>query len=55
MLNLKDGWEEHLSQFHVDTILIQAESPLAGALKQSARWRQVYGDGAALVFKKTVR
>lgn len=54
VLNVKDGWEEHLSQFDVDTILIQAESPLAGALKQSARWRQVYGDGVALVFRKAV-
>ncbi|HSW49778.1 MAG TPA: hypothetical protein VLH09_06355 [Bryobacteraceae bacterium] len=54
VLEVKDGWEEHLSRYHVDTILIQAEAPLAGALKQSARWRQVYGDKVALVFKKAV-
>lgn len=54
ILNVKDGWEEHLARFHVDTILIQAESALAGALKQSTRWRQVYGDKTAIVFTKTV-
>jgi hypothetical protein len=36
----------------VNTILIQAGSPLAGALKQSARWRNVHDDGVAIVFRQ---
>jgi len=47
------GWEKTLSRFGVDTILMPPGTPLAGALKESARWRVVYDDGVAVVFKST--
>ena len=45
------GWEKTLGRFGVDTILLPPDAPLAGALKESSRWRLVYDDGIALVFR----
>jgi hypothetical protein len=45
------GWEKTLGRFGVDTILLPPSAPLAGALKESARWRVVYDDGVSLVFR----
>ncbi len=44
-------WEKTLGRFGVDTILLSPSAPLAGALKESARWRVVYDDGVSLVFR----
>ncbi len=51
ILNVRNGWEKTLAQFGVDTILMPPNTPLAGALKESSRWRVVYDDGVALVFR----
>ena len=51
VLNVKYGWEKTLGRFGVDTILMPPSAPLAGALKESSRWRVVYDDGIALVFR----
>jgi len=51
VLNVKYDWEKTLSHFGVDTILLPPSAPLAGALKESIRWRVVYDDGVALVFR----
>jgi hypothetical protein len=51
VLNVKYDWEKTLSHFGVDTILLPPSAPLAGALKESSRWRVVYDDGVALVFR----
>jgi hypothetical protein len=51
VLNVKDGWETTLGHFGVDTILLPPDAPLAGALKQSNRWKVVYDDSVALVFR----
>jgi hypothetical protein len=56
ILNVSEGWETTLAKFGVDTILMPPNTPLAGALKESSRWRKVYDDGIAVVFshaKKT--
>jgi len=50
ILNVSDGWEKTLAHFGVDTILMPPNTPLAGALKESPRWRKVYDDGVAVVF-----
>jgi hypothetical protein len=50
-LNLKDGWQDTLARFAVDTVLIRPGTPLSGALKISKSWRLVYDDGVALVFR----
>jgi hypothetical protein len=55
VLNVKYDWEKTLSGFGVDTILMPPSAPLSGALKESSRWRVVYDDGIALVFRSTSR
>ena len=55
VLNVKYGWEKTLSGFGVDTILMPPNAPLTGALKESSRWRVVYDDGIALVFRSVSR
>jgi hypothetical protein len=51
VLNAKYGWEKTLGRFGVDTILLPLDTPLTGALKESSKWRVVYDDGHALVFR----
>ncbi len=51
VLNVQNGWEKTLSRFGIDTILLPPAAPLAGALKESSRWRVVYDDHIALVFR----
>jgi hypothetical protein len=51
VLNVKYGWEGILGGFDVDTILLPPSAPLSGALKESSRWRVVYDDGVALIFR----
>jgi len=51
VLNVKVGWEETLSRFGVNTILMSPAAPLTGALKESSRWKVVYDDGIAVVFR----
>ena len=55
VLQVKYGWEKTLGRFGVDTILLPPQAPLAGALKESSRWRVVYDDGVALVFRPVER
>jgi hypothetical protein len=54
-LNVKYGWEETLAKFGVNTILLPPSTPLTGALKECSRWRLVYDDGVALVFRSVSR
>jgi hypothetical protein len=54
-LNVKYGWEQTLDKFGVNTILLPPSMPLTGALKECSRWRLVYDDGVALVFRSASR
>jgi len=51
IVNVKYNWQEHLNEYGVDTVLLPADAPLAGALKESSRWHVVYDDGVAIVFR----
>jgi hypothetical protein len=51
VVRVKYDWEETLNRFGIDTILLSPAAPLSGALKESIRWRLVYDDGVALVFR----
>jgi len=53
VMNVKYGWEKTLTHFEIDTILLPPDAALAGALKESSRWRVVYDDGVALVFRSS--
>ena len=55
VMNVKYGWEKTLGRFGVDTILLPPSAPLTGALKESSRWRVVYDDGVALVFRSAAK
>ena len=49
--NVRYDWQQKLGRWGIDTVLAPAETPLAGALKESARWRVAYDDGSAIVFR----
>ncbi len=49
--HVKYDWEKTLNDFAIDTVLLPASTPLTGALKESSRWRLVYDDGVALIFR----
>jgi hypothetical protein len=49
---LKGEWEETLSKYRIDTILLRKAAPLAAALKVTGRWRPVYQDDVAVVFSR---
>ena len=51
VMNVKYDWEQTLARFGVDTILLHTDFALAGAVKLSPRWRAVYDDGLAIVFR----
>ncbi len=51
--NVKDGWDRTLARFGVDTVLLPPSMPLAGALKLSNRWQEVYDDGVAVLFRSS--
>ena len=50
-MNAQAGWESYLGGYGVNTVLLPPDAPLAGALRQSARWRLLYDDGVALIFR----
>jgi hypothetical protein len=51
VLGVKYDWQQTLDRYGVDTILMPVDSPLAGAVKESRRWRVVYDDSRAIVFR----
>ncbi|MDQ1473649.1 MAG: hypothetical protein QOJ99_5129 [Bryobacterales bacterium] len=46
------NWEARMAAYDIDTAVLVADAPLAGALKGSQKWRVVYDDGLAVVFRK---
>lgn len=51
VMSVKYGWEQTLTHYGINTILLPPDTPLTGALKESSRWRVVYDDGISLVFR----
>ena len=51
LVNAQYKWESSLSDYTVDTVLLRANAPLAGVLKESHNWSVVYDDGLAIVFR----
>ena len=51
VLDVKYDWQETLDQYGIDTILLAPGRPLATMVKSSSRWRVVYDDGVAIVFR----
>jgi hypothetical protein len=53
VMNVRYDWEKNLDRYHVNTILLPPTASLASTLKESRRWRPVYDDGVAIVFRAT--
>jgi len=51
ILNVKSGWEDRLFEYHTETVLIPANSILSVAMMGSKRWRCIYDDGLAAIFR----
>jgi hypothetical protein len=51
---VKYDWEAQLERYHVDTLLLSTKSALAGAVKQTSRWKVVYDDGTAILFEPAI-
>jgi hypothetical protein len=45
------GWEQSLTRYGVNTVLLPPDAPLAGALRQSSAWHLVYDDGVSVIFR----
>jgi hypothetical protein len=50
-MSVKHDWEKLLDRHGINTMLLPVGTPLAGALKETERWRRVYDDGVAIVFR----
>jgi hypothetical protein len=50
MIHGELGWDEFLSEHKAVCVLFPRESALASLLAESAQWRPVYADAAAIVF-----
>jgi hypothetical protein len=48
----RDGWREALTEYAVDTVVIEPDSPLAAALRSEPGWRIDYEDDLAVIFKR---
>jgi len=55
IVNVEYKWQRYLDEYRVDTVLLPTSAPLAGALKESSRWRVVYDDGDAIIFRTSAR
>jgi hypothetical protein len=45
-------WQKTLDRYRIEAVLLPVETPLASTLKESARWRTVYDDGVAILFRR---
>ncbi len=52
VLNVGYKWQATLDKYGVNTILMPVDAPLTGALKESSRWRVVYDDTRAIIFRR---
>jgi hypothetical protein len=50
-MGVQTGWEDYLSGYGVETVLLPPDAALAGALRQSGAWHLIYDDGVALIFR----
>jgi len=51
VMEVKYDWEKSLNRYNVNTIVLSTKSALAGAIKESSRWRTIYDDTVAIVFR----
>jgi hypothetical protein len=52
LMSVKYDWQQYLTQYKIDTIVLSPTTPLASAIKESCHWRVVYDDKVAIVFRR---
>jgi len=52
LMQAKHGWERNLDHYDVHTVLLPVDAPLAATMKLAPRWRVIYDDGMAIVFRR---
>jgi hypothetical protein len=55
VLTAKYDWDENLDRYGAGTILVPTDAALAAALKENRRWRVVYDDKMAIIFRRVGR
>lgn len=55
IIQVRYNWQTRLNEFGVDTALLESNSALASAMKESSKWHVVYDDGYAIVFRTSAR
>jgi hypothetical protein len=53
VLNGRYDWQKTLDENRVEAVLLPVEASLVSTLKESARWRPVYDDGVAILFRRS--
>ena len=51
VMNCKHDWQQTLDRYGIHAVVLPVDAPLAGVLRESARWRAVYDDKVAIVFR----
>jgi hypothetical protein len=46
------NWRETFDKWHIQLVVIEHDSPLAGALREQSDWREVYADSQASIFEQ---
>ena len=54
VISAKFDWDQNLDQYGAQTVLVPADWALASALKENPRWRVVYDDKVAIIFRLAV-
>jgi hypothetical protein len=52
LMNGRYDWQKTLDRHRVEAVLLPVGASLASTLKESARWRPVYDDGVAILFRR---
>jgi hypothetical protein len=55
VLNAREGWENILTKYSVEWVLIPRNSALADRLKSGVGWNTLYEDNIAIILRKNVR
>jgi hypothetical protein len=51
LVSARYDWEQNLNHYGAETVVVPADAPLATALKENKRWRVVYDDKVAIIFR----
>ena len=52
-LFLREGWEESLDEYDIESVVLTQESPLAALLGELDGWSEVYRDTQAVIFVRS--